>query len=137
MVPIREEGGTTVDAFTASGIPGGKRHRIATVFRHAHETARVAPEDNDALAVPGASDENAGNGADGLRRITVEIGLLELFPGIEGHKLAVGRPERRRVAAKNFRAGKQFGLKRAQRLDPNTKYSVGAGREISQSCAIG
>src|SRR5437870_10373677 len=137
MAAIREEGGAAVDAFTASGIADRERNRIAAVCGHAHKTARVAPEDNYAFAVPGASDENAGNGADGLRRITVEIGLLELFPGIEGHKLAVGRPERRRVAAKNFRAGKQFGLKRAQRLDPNTKYSVGAGREISQSCAIG
>src|SRR5436309_3512578 len=116
MAAIREEGGATVEAFIASGIPGGERNRIATVFRHAHETARVAPEDNDALAVPGASDENAGNGADGLRRIGLEIGLLELLPGIESHELAVGRPEWRRVAAKNFRAGKQFGLKRTQGL---------------------
>ena len=137
MAAIREEGGTAVDAFTASGIPDSERNRIAAVCRHAHETARVAPENNDAFPVPGASDENAGNGADGLRRITFEIGLLELFPGIESHELAVGRPEWRRVAAKNFRAGKQFGLKRTQGLDPNTKNSIVAGCEISQSCTIG
>ena len=76
MAAIREEDGATVEAFTASGIPGGERNRIAAVFRHAHETARVAPEDNDPFAVPGASDENAGSGTDGLRRITFEIGLL-------------------------------------------------------------
>src|SRR5690348_18421725 len=114
MSAIREEGGTTVDAFTTSGIPGGERNRNATVFRHAHQTAGGAPEDNHAFAVPGASDENAGNGADGLRRIAFEIGLLELFPGIESHELAVGRPEWWRVAAKNFRAGKHFRLKRTQ-----------------------
>src|SRR5258706_4076855 len=112
MAPVREEGGTTVEAFTASGIPGGKGNRIATVLRHAHQTARGAPEDDDAFAVPGASDQNAGNGADGLRRIALEIGLLELFPGIKCHELTVRRPEWRRVAAKNFGAGKQFGLQR-------------------------
>src|SRR4051812_24018536 len=102
MTAIREEGGATVDAFTTSGNPGGERSRITTIGGHAHEAARVAAENNYAFAAPRASDENAGNGADGLRRIAVEIGLLELFPGIEGHKPAVGRPERRRVAAKDF-----------------------------------
>src|SRR5207302_6333261 len=127
MAAIREESGAAVDALAASGIPGGKRNRIATVFRHLHQTARVAPEDNDAFAVPGTSHEYAGNGTDGLRRITLEIGFLELFSGIESHELAVGRPEWRRVAAKNLRAREQFGLKRTQGLHPNTKNSVGAG----------
>src|SRR5258707_15680378 len=103
-----------MEAFATIGIPGCKRYRIAAVCRHAHQTARVAPEDNYPCPVPGATDKDAWNGADGLRRITLKIGFLELFPGIESHELAVGGPEWRRVAAKNFRAGKQFGLERTQ-----------------------
>src|SRR5436853_2690528 len=129
MAAIREEGGATVDPFLASGIAGGERNRITAVCGHAHETARVAPKDNDAVPVPGASDEDAGNGADRLRRITFEIGLLQFFAGIESHNLAVRRPEWRRVAAKNFRAGEQFRLERTQGLYPNTKNSVVARSE--------
>src|SRR5947209_10240195 len=102
MAAIREEGRATVDAFMTSGIPGGERNCISAVCGHTHETASVASKDNDAFPVPGAPDEYARNGADGLRRIAIEIGLLKLPPGVEGDKLAVGRPEWRRVAAENL-----------------------------------
>src|SRR5438552_3108306 len=121
MAAIREKGGTTVGAFTATGIPAGERGRISAICGHTHESACVAPENNYAVAVPGASNEDAGHGADDLRRIALEIGLLELFPGIESDELAVGRPKWRWVAAQNFCAGHQFWLKRTEGLDPNMK----------------
>src|SRR5262245_15254745 len=98
MSAIGQKPRCPMQRFVSTRVWFRHRHRLAAAGRHAKKSAAGFPKakQDNSVTIPRAAGSSTGYGwkiAEHLRWASRHLDLLQLAPGKEGKKPAVGRPE--------------------------------------------